>query len=142
MGGRPTVTACGVVSSDNDGGLGDQEVENNPKTGRTGLKGRELIQLRVGNKRKPSRLLQGFEPKSRRLLRKSFRIFSMFLGLKSKDSNTFKPNLNWNKIKINSNQNFGYFSNLELLKIDLNIQIQAKALNGRLLNKKRFQNEI
>jgi hypothetical protein len=45
---------------------------------------------------------------------------------------------------INLNKLFEEFSNLELLKISLNIQIQTKALNGRLLNrfKKSFQNEI
>jgi hypothetical protein len=65
-------------------------------------------------------------------------------GFKTKDSNTFKPNLNWNQTSINLNKLFEGFSNLELLKISLNIQIQTKALNGRLLNRfeKRFRNEI
>jgi hypothetical protein len=45
---------------------------------------------------------------------------------------------------INSNKFFEEFSNLELLKIDLDIQIQTKALNEGLLkwSGKTFQNEI
>jgi RNA recognition motif-containing protein len=54
------------------------------------------------------------------------------LGSKSKDSNIFKLDLNWSQTKINLNKIFKDFSNLELLKIDLNIQIQTKALNGGL----------
>jgi hypothetical protein len=34
---------------------------------------------------------------------------------------------------INLNKLFKYFSNLELWKISLNIQIQTKALNRRLM---------
>jgi hypothetical protein len=48
--------------------------------------------------------------------------------------NTFKLNLNWGQIGINSSKLFDGFSNIELLEIDLNIQIQTKALIGRLLN--------
>jgi hypothetical protein len=36
-------------------------------------------------------------------------------------------------MKINLNKPFGNFLNLELFKISLNIQIQTKALNDRLL---------
>jgi hypothetical protein len=48
---------------------------------------------------------------------KSYRIlFSNFshngLILKVKDSNTFKPNLNWNQTRINSNKLFEDFTNL------------------------------
>jgi hypothetical protein len=45
---------------------------------------------------------------------------------------------------INLNKVFEYFYTMLLLKISLNIQIQTKALNERLLNrfKKRFWNEI
>jgi hypothetical protein len=66
------------------------------------------------------------------------------LSLKFKDSNTFKPNLNWSQIRINLNKPFGGFSNLELLKISLNIQIQTKPLNEGLLRQtgKIFQNKI
>jgi hypothetical protein len=42
------------------------------------------------------------------------------LGLKIKDSNTFKLDLNWGYTKINLNKLFVDFSNLELLEIDLN----------------------
>jgi hypothetical protein len=67
-----------------------------------------------------------------------------FLDSKIKDSNTIKWNLNWGQTRINLNNFFEVFSNLNLLKISLNIQIQTKALNERLLNwfRKRFQNEI
>jgi hypothetical protein len=41
--------------------------------------------------------------------------------------------LNWGQIGINSKKLFEGFSKMELLEIDLNIQIQIKALNGRLL---------
>jgi hypothetical protein len=52
--------------------------------------------------------------------------------------------LNWNQNRINLNELFEYFSNQELLKIGLNIQIQTKAFNGGLLKwfRKRFPNEI
>jgi hypothetical protein len=51
--------------------------------------------------------------------------------------------LNWDQTKIKLNKLFEDFSNLDL-KIDSNIQIQTKALNGGLLIwfRKRFQNEI
>jgi hypothetical protein len=52
------------------------------------------------------------------------------LNSKVKDSNTLKPNLKWSQTRINLNKLFEDFSNLELLKIDLNIEIQTKALNG------------
>jgi hypothetical protein len=70
--------------------------------------------------------------------------FLRVLSLKSKVLNTFKLNLNWGKIRINSNKLFEGFLIMEVLEIDLNIQIQSKALNERLLNRigKRFQNEI
>jgi hypothetical protein len=66
--------------------------------------------------------------------RKFLSNFLRVLSLKSKVLNTFKLNLNWGKIGINSNNLFEGFSIMELLKIDLNIQIQSKALNGSLLN--------
>jgi hypothetical protein len=53
--------------------------------------------------------------------------------LKFEDSNTSKPNLNWSQTKVNLNKLFEYFSNLELFKISLNIQIQTKALNRGFL---------
>jgi hypothetical protein len=50
-------------------------------------------------------------------------IFSQGFGFKAKDSNTFKS-----KFEPRPNKNkFEYFSNLELLKISLNIQIPMKA---------------
>jgi hypothetical protein len=55
------------------------------------------------------------------------------LDLKFKDSNTFKPNLDWGQTKINLNKLLEDFLNMELLKNHLNIQIQAKALNQWLL---------
>jgi hypothetical protein len=55
------------------------------------------------------------------------------LDSKFKDSNIFKPNLNLDQTKINLNKLFKDFSNLELLKISLNMQIETKAINGRLL---------
>jgi hypothetical protein len=42
-------------------------------------------------------------------------------------SNNFKLNLNWSQTKINLNKLFEGFTNLELFKISLNIQIQTKA---------------
>jgi hypothetical protein len=65
--------------------------------------------------------------------RKMFLNLDKGFGFKSKDSNTFKPNLSWSQTNINVNNFFEYFSNLELFKIDSNIQIQTKALNGGLL---------
>jgi hypothetical protein len=53
--------------------------------------------------------------------------------LKFEDSNTSKPNLNRSQTKVNLNKLFEYFSNLELFKICLNIQIQTKALNRGFL---------
>jgi hypothetical protein len=53
--------------------------------------------------------------------------FSQGIGFKTKDSNTFNQNLNWGQTKINLNKLFEDFSNLKLLKISLNIQIQTKA---------------
>jgi hypothetical protein len=78
------------------------------------------------------------------LQKTTFRILNQILGSKSKDSNIFKLDLNWSQTKINLNKIFKDFSNLELLKIDLNIQIQTKALNGGLLNwfRKGSQNKI
>jgi hypothetical protein len=75
--------------------------------------------------------------------RKFLSIFLRVLSLKSKVLNTFELNLNWGKIGINSSKLFKGFSIMGLLEIDLNIQIQSKALNGSLLNwfTKRFQNE-
>jgi hypothetical protein len=55
-----------------------------------------------------------------------------FLDSKFKDLNTFKPNLKWGQTRIDLNKLFEYFSNLEIFKISLNIQIQTKALNERL----------
>jgi hypothetical protein len=46
---------------------------------------------------------------------------------KFKDSNTFKLNLNWIQSRKKSNDLFGDFSNLKLLKIDSNIEVQTKA---------------
>jgi hypothetical protein len=42
------------------------------------------------------------------------------LGLKIKDSNTFKLDLNWGYTKINLNKLFEDFLDLELLEINLN----------------------
>jgi hypothetical protein len=56
-----------------------------------------------------------------------FQFSNKDLSLKIKDSNAFKPNLNWSKLGINLNKLFGGFSNLKLLKISLNIQIQTNA---------------
>jgi hypothetical protein len=55
------------------------------------------------------------------------------LDSKFKDSNSFKPNMNWGQTRIDLNELFEDFTNLELLKFDSNIQIQTKALNGGLL---------
>jgi hypothetical protein len=55
------------------------------------------------------------------------------LSSKVKDSNIFKLDLNWIQTRINLNKLFEDFSNLELWKIDLNIQIETKALNEGLL---------
>jgi hypothetical protein len=73
-----------------------------------------------------------------------FWIYYKDLGFKSNDSNIFNQNLKWGQTKINLNKPFIDFSNLELYKISLNIQIQTKALNGGFLEgfRKRFQNEI
>jgi hypothetical protein len=62
------------------------------------------------------------------------------LSSKIKDSNTFKQNLSWGKTKINLNKHLEDFLNLKLFKISLNIQIQTKALNERLLN--RFKKDF
>jgi hypothetical protein len=51
----------------------------------------------------------------------------MELEFKSKDLDISKMILNRSQTKINLNKLFEYFSNLELLKITLNIQIQIKA---------------
>jgi hypothetical protein len=56
--------------------------------------------------------------------------FKQVFFSKFKDSNIFKLNLNWSQSRKNSNELFGDFSNLKLLKIDSNIQVQTKALNG------------
>jgi hypothetical protein len=53
--------------------------------------------------------------------------------------------LNWGQTRIISNKLFKDFLNLKLLKIDLDIEIQAKALKNERLLKwfgKRFQNKI
>jgi hypothetical protein len=55
------------------------------------------------------------------------------LEFKSKVLNIFKLDLNWIQTKINLNKFFEGFSNRGLSKISLNIQIQNKALNRRLL---------
>jgi hypothetical protein len=57
------------------------------------------------------------------------------LSSKSKTSNTFKSNLGWVQIKINSNELFEDFSNLELLKI------RFKYLNSNqgFINKRAFE---
>jgi hypothetical protein len=75
--------------------------------------------------------------------RKFLSNFLRVLSLKSMVLNTFKLNLNWGQIGINSSKLFDGFSNIELLEIDFNIQIQTKALIGRLLNwfEKIFQNK-
>jgi hypothetical protein len=72
------------------------------------------------------------------------RIWFKDLDLKFKDSNTFKPNLDWGQTKINLNKLLEDFLNMELLKNHLNIQIQAKALNQWLLKwfGRRFWNGI
>jgi hypothetical protein len=54
-------------------------------------------------------------------------IFSRLLVSNSKDSNIFKPNLNGSQTKLNLNKLFKDFSNLDFLKICLNIQIQTEA---------------
>jgi hypothetical protein len=89
-------------------------------------------------------LFQGFWAELHMGCRNKVFEFIQDLGFETKDLNTFKLNLNLAQTKINLNKLFNDFSNLKLLKISLNIQIQTKALNGRLLNqfKKRFQNEI
>jgi hypothetical protein len=56
-----------------------------------------------------------------------FRFYSRLLDSKSKDPNIFKLNLNWIQTQINLNKLFENFTNLELFKISLNIQIQSKA---------------
>jgi hypothetical protein len=52
----------------------------------------------------------------------------------------FELGSSWNKL----NKISGYFSNLDFFKISLNIQIQMKVVNERLLKwfRRRFQNEI
>jgi hypothetical protein len=55
--------------------------------------------------------------------KKSIRIFLKDLDLKPKIQILLNQNLNLGQTKIN----FEYFSNLEHLKISLNIQIQMKA---------------
>jgi preprotein translocase subunit SecB len=56
-----------------------------------------------------------------------FRIYFKDLGFKSKDSNICNRNLKWGQVGINLNKLFKDFSNLEVFKISLNIQIQTKA---------------
>jgi hypothetical protein len=58
-----------------------------------------------------------------------FKFIQGFWIQNSKIKNTFKFDLNWIQTRINLNKPFEYFSNLELSKISLNIQIQNKALN-------------
>jgi hypothetical protein len=82
--------------------------------------------------RKIGGLIKTHELKSKVGCRKFLSNFLKAFGFKSKNSNDFKLNLNLNQTKINLNNFFEDFSNLELLKISLNIQIQTKALNGRL----------
>jgi hypothetical protein len=53
--------------------------------------------------------------------------FSQGLGFKTKDSNTFKSKFELRPNYINLNKIFEDFSNLKLLKISLNIQIQTNA---------------
>jgi hypothetical protein len=60
--------------------------------------------------------------------------FSQGFGFKIKGFKYFQTEFELGKIGINSNKLFEGFSIMELLEIDLNIQIQSKALNGRLLN--------
>jgi hypothetical protein len=73
--------------------------------------------------------------KRKRLHEKSFRIKSVLLSSKTKTSNTFKSNLSWVQIRINSNELFEDFSNLELLKI------RFKYLNSNqgFINKRAFE---
>jgi hypothetical protein len=72
---------------------------------------------------------------------KSFQFLNKDLSSKVKDLNIFNLDSNWIETRINLNKLFEGFSNLELFKISLNIQIQTKALNRRLLKRfeKRFQ---
>jgi hypothetical protein len=53
--------------------------------------------------------------------------FSQGFGFKTKDSNTFKSKFQQRPNYINLNKLFEDFSNLKLLKISLNIQIQTNA---------------
>jgi hypothetical protein len=71
-------------------------------------------------------LLEGFWSELHMGYRNKVFKFIQDLGLKTKDSNTFKLNLYWGQTKINLNKLFKDFSNLELFKISLNIQIQTK----------------
>jgi hypothetical protein len=65
--------------------------------------------------------------------RKPFQILKHGFGFKTKDFKYFQTKFELGKTKINFNKLFEYFSKLELFKIDSNIQIQTKALNGVLL---------
>jgi hypothetical protein len=52
-----------------------------------------------------------------------FKLISRILSLKSKVSNISNWILNWGQTRISKSKLFEDFSNLELLKIDLNIQV-------------------
>jgi hypothetical protein len=82
----------------------------------------------VENKREWGGLLEGFWAKlTMGCINKVFRFWFKDLDLKPRISNAFKSNLNWGQTKINLNKLFKDFSNLEFLKISLNIQIQTEA---------------
>jgi hypothetical protein len=57
-----------------------------------------------------------------------FKLISRILSLKSKVSNISNWILNWGQTRISKSKLFEDFSNLELLKIDLNTQIFKSSL--------------
>jgi hypothetical protein len=85
-----------------------------------------------GNKGKRSRLSEEFWAENKMGCRNCFRILIQGFGFKFQRFKYFKPNLNYNQTRINLNKLFDGFSNLELFKISLSIQIQTKALNRGL----------
>jgi hypothetical protein len=89
----------------------------------------------VGDKKNGGGPLEGMGQNQRIKKNGLFKWFQIYLGFKNQRiQNIFKLKFELGYTKINLNKLFGDFSNLELLEIDLNNQIEIKTLNGRLLN--------
>jgi hypothetical protein len=120
-------TDSGVWSSGAPGSGGGAFGKRRRETTRDGSRWAKRLGSWAGKGKIPEKRFRTVETVWGELTMGGGKTFSNFwikvLNLKSMVLNIFKLNLNWNQTRKNWNKLFEYFSNMELLEIDLNIQI-------------------